>query len=92
MEADKIARILLENRLGLTAYLRVIIRDAVMAEDVFQETGGKALRSGKEFDSAEGLLRWRREVGRNRGIDHIRRQGREPKILEGCRRFQRGRH
>ncbi len=82
MQADEIARILLQNRLDLTAYLRVIVRDAARAEDVFQETVVKALRCEEEFASEENLLRWARKVGRNRCIDHIRREGREAKVLD----------
>ncbi|MEM0896455.1 MAG: sigma-70 family RNA polymerase sigma factor [Verrucomicrobiota bacterium] len=80
--ADEIAKTLLRHRLDLTAYLRVIVRDAALAEDVFQETVVKALQSGEEFEADSNLLAWFRRTGRNRAIDHIRKQGREAKILD----------
>lgn len=82
MQADEIAKTLLQHRLDLTAYLRVIVRDAALAEDVFQETVVKALQCGEEFESDANLLAWFRKVGRNRCIDHIRKQGREAKMLD----------
>lgn len=81
MTAEEIARELLSQRVELTGYLRALMRDAVAAEDVFQETAVKAVARAAEFHDGEHLRRWFCRAGRNAAIDAGRRASRDARLL-----------
>ncbi len=81
MTADSAARILLEERLALTGFVRSIVRDAHVAEDIFQESCVKAIARSASLTTREDLLAWTRTVARNLAIDHIRKRQRHVQVL-----------
>ena len=81
MTAEETARELLSQRVELTGYLRALTRDAMAAEDVFQDTTVKAVARAAEFRDAEHLRRWFYRAGRNAAIDAVRRAARHASLL-----------
>jgi RNA polymerase sigma-70 factor, ECF subfamily len=74
---EKIAAILLAERLPLTAFFASVTRDFHLAEDVFQEICVKAVGRAGEFETAAHVMNWARLAGKNRAIDILRaRDGR----------------
>lgn len=82
MEADEIARQLLDARVELTGYFRSVIIDRHLAEDVFQDVCVRAIKAQDSFNDAVHLRRWCHTTGRNRAIDLLRKKDRK-KILLG---------
>ena len=77
LPAERIAAILLAERLPLTAFISGVTRDFHLAEDVFQEICVKAIARANEFESPEHVIHWARLSGKNRAIDILRtRDGR----------------
>ncbi len=75
--AEKVAAILLAERLPLTAFIASVTRDFHLAEDVFQEVCVKAVSRAGEFETAAHVMNWARLSGKNRAIDILRaRDGR----------------
>ena len=60
LPADRIAAILLAERLPLTAFIAGVTRDFHLAEDVFQEICVKAIARADEFESPEHVIHWAR--------------------------------
>ena len=74
---EKIASILLAERLPLTAFIASVTRDFHLAEDVFQEVCVKAVGRAAEFETEMHVVNWARLAGKNRAIDVLRaRDGR----------------
>ncbi len=74
---EKIASILLAERLPLTAFIASVTRDFHLAEDVFQEVCVKAVGRAAEFETEAHVVNWARLAGKNRAIDVLRtRDGR----------------
>ena len=81
MTEELLVKTLLDARPRLVVGVFAVVRDAHMAEDVFQEVLLRALRMRESFSDAGGLLAWARVSVRNLGIDHVRRAGRLGEIL-----------
>lgn len=65
---------------GLLRYLRLLV--AADAEDVASETWLQIVRDLRSFTGdGNGFRRWAVTIGRNRAMDHLRRQQRRPAIL-----------
>lgn len=65
---------------GLLRYLRLLV--AADAEDVASETWLQIVRDLRSFSGdGNGFRRWAVTIGRNRAMDHLRRQQRRPAIL-----------
>ena len=73
MNPDETAKLLLQDRLPLTAFLRSLVRDRLVAEDLFQEVCVQAIRAADTLADADHVLRWARRAGRHRAMDHLRR-------------------
>jgi len=73
---DQIIRTLLGARARLSAGFFLVLRDAHLAEDVFQEVMVKALGHQDFFTNEAQLLSWARAVGRNAGLNLLRKSGR----------------
>jgi len=51
--------------------------DVALAEDLAQETFVEAIRNRHRFDGRADVVTWLCAIGRNRLVDHFRRQGRD---------------
>lgn len=66
----------------LIRYLTVLV-GVEDAEDVASETWGQAFRDLSRFEGdADGFRGWVTTIGRNRALDHLRRQSRRP-VVDG---------
>jgi RNA polymerase sigma-70 factor, ECF subfamily len=64
---------------GLLRYLRLLV--GVDAEDVASEAWLQIVRDLRSFSGdGNGFRRWAATIGRNRAMDHLRRQQRRPTI------------
>ncbi len=81
MTEELLVKTLLDARPRLIAGSMAVLRDAHLAEDVFQEVLLRALRLRESFSDEGGLLAWARVTARNLGIDQVRRAGRLGQIL-----------
>lgn len=78
MKPEDAAKHLLQDRLPLTAFLRTLVRDRQIAEDLFQEVCVQAVRAADSLVDATHVLRWARTTARHRAIDHLRKQKHAP--------------
>jgi len=60
-----------QNR--LLRYLRRLLGDETMAEDVFQQTWVRAAERIRRYDASRPFGPWLLTVGRNLALDHLRR-------------------
>jgi len=81
MTEELLVKTLLDSRPRLIVGAMAVLRDAHLAEDVFQDVLLRALRMRESFTDENGLLAWARVTTRNLGIDHVRRTGRLSEIL-----------
>jgi len=63
---------------GLYRYLRALVGDD--AEDVASETWLQIARDIRGFHGKEGFRAWAATIGRNRALDHLRRNRRRPSV------------
>lgn len=74
---------LVADRSKLMAYIWSIVRNHHAAEDVFQEIIVAAMSHVEEINDEDHLLSWARRAARLRAIDWLRRQKRQPRLLDG---------
>jgi len=73
MEPNELARILLRERLRITAVATAIVRDVHAADDVFQQVVVAALERHSQFNDAQHVLAWGIQTARCRAIDSSHR-------------------
>lgn len=78
---DDTARLLLAHRRTLHAYLYAIVRDAHLAEDLFQEVSVILLRRLDEEGPPRDFWAFAREVARREALAALRRAARAPRPL-----------
>jgi RNA polymerase sigma-70 factor (ECF subfamily) len=66
--------LLLRERVKLLAYIRAIVRDDDLAEDVFQEVALLALHKREEIGDVQHFLGWMRLTSRHRALKSLRRR------------------
>lgn len=71
-------RLLLRHRLPLFSYLNAMVRDAGLAEDLFQEVSIVILRRWEEFGGVKDFWALARETARRMALAELRRRGRSP--------------
>ncbi len=79
---EEVTRLILQQRIELTAFISSILRDSHAAEDVFQDVCIKALKHEEPFKDEAHVRRWARRVARNRAIDLIRRKDKQAILLD----------
>lgn len=82
MDQERVARLVLRQRMELTAYIQSIVRDIHQAEDVFQEVCVKAIKHFADFTDETHLAKWVRRVARNHSIDLLRRSSNQLLLLD----------
>jgi len=63
IDQETLVVLLLRERIKLLAYIRAIVRDEHLAEDVFQETSALAVRKRAEIQDGQHFLAWMRRTG-----------------------------
>ncbi len=81
MTEEFLVKTLLDARPRLIAGAQAVLRDAHLAEDVFQDVFLRALQMRASFSDEGGLLAWARVTARHLSIDQVRRAGRFGEIL-----------
>ncbi len=76
IERDRLIREFQRDRLRLIAYIRSLVGDADLTEDIFQEVTVVILQKADEFEAGRDLQAWCRGIARNvvlREREHSRR-------------------
>jgi RNA polymerase sigma factor (sigma-70 family) len=81
MDQDTIARNLVADRAKLMAYIRSIVGNSAVVEDIYQDVLVLALKKCVEIENESHLLNWARQAARFQAINHLKRHGREPVSL-----------
>ena len=76
--ANQVLRVLLGKRRELLAYIRAIVRDADLAEDVYQEVCVAVLRRQDEIVAGDALEAYFRKVARHAALAALEKRGRSP--------------
>ena len=82
LEHDQIVRLLLARRSMVLGYIRSIIRDADLAEDVYQEISLIAIRKRDEIRDESHFGGWIRQAARLEALTTLRRERRGPQIID----------
>jgi RNA polymerase sigma-70 factor, ECF subfamily len=61
---------------------RWLIRDAIEAEDLVQETYLRAVRAAHQYQPGTNLRAWLFQILRNTFFTHYKRKGREPDVVD----------
>lgn len=72
--SDDLIRRFTAMRASVLGYLRVVVRDPHLAEDLFQETSLVVLRKIGEFDPAGDLSAWVRAIALNLARNALRKE------------------
>jgi RNA polymerase sigma-70 factor (ECF subfamily) len=81
IDQESLMILLLRERVKLLAYIRAIVRDEHLAEDVYQEVAVLAIRKCDEIRDARHFLAWMRLTSRHRSLKMLR-QRRQPVLLD----------
>ena len=71
---DIVVRFLVSNRPHLLAFIRGIVRDRGLAEDVYQDVCVSVVLKRDEIDDVGHLRNWCRQAARFRAIDALRKR------------------
>lgn len=81
MEQIEIVRVLLRDREKLFAYIWSIVRDAHIADDVFQDVSLLTIERRHEIGDEQHLGGWLRRAARLKALEALRARKRMPTIL-----------
>ncbi|HXG63211.1 MAG TPA: sigma-70 family RNA polymerase sigma factor [Planctomycetota bacterium] len=81
MDSEGVVRLLTRERLMIQAFIRALVPDPHLAEDVFQEVFIVALRKHAEFREGSDFGAWVREIARRVSWAELRKTGRRPLAL-----------
>ncbi len=65
LDRDRLIREFQRDRLRLIAYIRALVGDPDLTEDMFQEVSVIVLQKAEEYNSAKDLQAWCRGIARN---------------------------
>ena len=82
LDESTTVRILIRDRIRILSYIDSFISDLQLAEDCFQDVCAAAVARDEPFQDEVHLLRWALRVGRNKSVDLVRKQSRQPVILD----------
>jgi RNA polymerase sigma-70 factor (ECF subfamily) len=68
IDQESLMILLLRERVKLLAYIRAIVRDEHLAEDVYQDVAVLALRKREEINDQRHFLAWMRLTSRHRAL------------------------
>lgn len=72
-----IAKLLMQHRTALYAYIFACVRHHADAEDILQNVSIAVMESYKQLQTEDGFLPWAREIARRRVLAHYRQSHRE---------------
>jgi RNA polymerase sigma-70 factor (ECF subfamily) len=81
-DQDQLLRLLLAQRAMLVGYITAIVRDAHLAEDVFQNVALVVLKKGHLLEAADLFPAWARKVARLEALAALRKQSNAPQLLD----------
>ena len=84
VERDRLIREFQRDRLRLIAYIRALVGDADLTEDIFQEVSVVVLQKVDEFTAGRDLQAWCRGIARN-VVLREREKSRRLRTFEGDR-------
>lgn len=82
VSVETIVETLNQHRVSLIGYAWVVVGDAQLADDVFQDVSLIAIRKADQIQCDEHLLPWLRKAVRLRGLEIRRNRGRQFNLLE----------
>ena len=82
MDRDAVVRLLLSERLKLLAWIRAMVRDEHLAEDVLQEVSVVAVSKCEEIRDASAFPAWARQTARYKALHLLRDRGKTPAVLD----------
>ncbi len=81
LDEDTVLRYLLGNRARILAYVRSIVRDEHLAEDVFQDVSILAVKKRDRIANVDHLAAWMRTTARFESLAALRRENAHAVIL-----------
>ncbi|QNN22719.1 sigma-70 family RNA polymerase sigma factor [Planctomycetales bacterium ZRK34] len=81
LDEATIVRELWRQRIGLVAFIEVIVHDEHLAEDVFQEISVAALQKRSQINDAAHLKHWLLQAARFYGVAALRKTSRQRVIF-----------
>jgi RNA polymerase sigma-70 factor (ECF subfamily) len=84
VDQEALVRRLLAQRGMLLGYISSFVRDAHLAEDLFQDVTLVILRKGAELADPEGFAPWARKIARLEVLNALRKRERAPQPLDGA--------
>ncbi|MBI3856655.1 MAG: sigma-70 family RNA polymerase sigma factor [Planctomycetes bacterium] len=82
VEHDVLVLLLLGHRAMLLGYLSSFVRDAHLAEDLFQDISLVILKKGGDLADPSGFPVWSRRIARLEALNALRRRGKAPRPLD----------
>ncbi|MFK7788205.1 MAG: sigma-70 family RNA polymerase sigma factor [Phycisphaeraceae bacterium] len=81
VQIEHIVEALHQHRSSLIGYAWVVVGDAQLADDVFQDVSLAAIRKAEQIVDAEHIVPWLRQAIRLRGLELRRNRGRHAAYL-----------
>ena len=78
MDEATITRTLINMRVHLLGYIRLIVCDSHLAEDIFQDVTVLAVRKAKEIENERHLVPWVQKAARFQSLKALRSRSRSP--------------
>jgi len=79
---DTVVRFLVSHRSHLLAFIRGIVRDRDLAEDVYQDVCVSVVLKRDEIEDVEHLRNWCRQAARFRAIDALRKRNAQAFVMD----------
>jgi RNA polymerase sigma-70 factor, ECF subfamily len=77
IDQESLMILLLRERVKLLAYIRAIVRDEHLAEDVYQDVAVLAIRKCEEIEDQRHFLAWMRLTSRHRALKILQQRRRQ---------------
>lgn len=79
---DQVVRVLLREQVKVIAYIRFIVQDVHLAEDVFQDVCAEAVKRRDAIKSPAHLISWLRVTARHQSLNAIRANKKIPQLVD----------
>jgi RNA polymerase sigma-70 factor, ECF subfamily len=82
MDRDSVVRLLVSERVKLLAWIRAMVRDEHLAEDILQDVSIVAVSKCEEIRDALAFPAWTRQVARYKALHALRARRHAPAVLD----------